>query len=123
MWHGPRIAFFSMLTLSACGASLLIIYWDDNNLIPIFIIMAKFGMAACFSMVFVLHVQVVPVLYSASSFGFCNMFCRFVTIISPLVAQIQYPTPLICEVVVTMSAAVISLLLITDLPKYKLKAK
>ena len=56
MFLGPKLGLFSMYTLSAAGSALLIAFFHNDNLIPYFIIMAKFGISGCFNMVFVLSV-------------------------------------------------------------------
>ena len=108
LYMGPKYAFLSCYLLSAVGSGLLTAFWTNESLIPVFISMAKFGMATCFNMVFIASVQLVPTLFAASAFGFCNVAARTVTMMSSLVANLDYPTPLVVNIVVALCAAVAS---------------
>lgn len=108
LYLGPKPAFLSMYLLSVIGSGMLIKFWTDVSLIPIFITMAKFGISACFNMVFIASVELVPTLFTASAFGFCNVSARMVTMMSSLVAELPYPVPLVVNMIVALIAAVAS---------------
>ena len=87
---------------------MLMMYWTSISLIPIFIVFAKFGISAAFNMTFIASVQLIPTIIAASVFGYCNMVARTITILSPLVAEIVYPVPLVINICAAFLALVAS---------------
>ena len=59
------------------------------------ILVAKFGIASAFNIIYLAHGGLFPVMFAASSFGYCNFFARTFTIASPLLARIEQPLPMI----------------------------
>ena len=59
------------------------------------VIVAKFGVSANFNIVYVAHGDIFPVLFSATAIGYCNFFSRVFSSLSPLLAQMKEPTPMI----------------------------
>lgn len=80
---GAKLGFLSMFVLSIVGSILLIIFFSNLTLLPVFIICAKFGIAASFNMCFMGFVQLIPTIFSTRVFGFCNVLARTVTVLSP----------------------------------------
>lgn len=107
-----------MFLLSLFGTLFLMIFWNNLTLIPFFITMAKFGVSATFNMVFIAFMQLIPTLYTATIFGISNVVARTVTIMSPLIAEMDYPTPLILEIIAVLFACFISQLVVVKLPKF-----
>jgi len=50
---GPKISFACAFLLATLGSSLLLVFWNHLNLIPIFIAREKFGAAGAFNLTFV----------------------------------------------------------------------
>jgi hypothetical protein len=115
---GPKVSFFGMFTLSATGSVLLMLFWDNLSLVPVFITMAKFGISACFNMVFIASVQLIPTKLTGTVFGYSNVLARSITVLAPIVAEINYPTPLIINIATALVAAVASMQLILKMPKF-----
>ena len=53
---------------------------------------AKFGIAACFNLVYVANQHLFPLIAVATSFGVCNVVSRIVTIFAPDVAEMKPET-------------------------------
>lgn len=102
---GPKIAFTSMFLLVILGTILLIIFWDNIGLIPLFITISKFGITAAFNMVYMAATMLVPTMFSSTVFGFSNFTARIITMIAPIMAEMPYPVPLIF----TLGASVLGL--------------
>jgi len=83
---GPKNAFTSMFLFSLVGTCLLMTYHTDENLIPVFITIAKFGISASFNMCFIAFVQLIPTIFSTSVFGMCNVLARTITCLAPVIA-------------------------------------
>ena len=77
---------------------------------------AKFGISAGFCAIYVSHTSIFPVMFAASSFGFCNILARSVTIASPVIAQIEHPIPMICFSMTCIVAGVLASFLRVDDP-------
>ena len=107
-----------MYVVSLFGTVLLMIYYYHVDLIPLFIVLSKFGISASFNMCFISFVQLIPTIFSTRLFGFCNTPARLATVFAPVIASRDYPTPLLFNIVAVSLAAVSSLLIVNDLPKF-----
>ena len=106
------MGFVSMFFLSITGSSLLILFWTNVALLPVFITMAKFGISAAFNMIFIASVQLIPTIVAASVFGYCNVLARSMTVLSPIVAELDYPLPLYINIFAALGAGFTSLFII-----------
>ena len=59
---------------------------QDSYLFPIFILIAKLGIASAFNILYVSHADIFPVLFAATALGFCNFVTRIFTGLSPILA-------------------------------------
>lgn len=109
---GARKSFVTSYLFSIVGSLLLLFFIDDTNLIFIFIIIAKFGISAAFTISFIASIQLIPTIFAASVFGYCNIAARTVTIMSSMVAELEEPTPLIVSASAAFLAAVVSMFII-----------
>lgn len=57
------------------------------------VLIAKFGISSAFNILFVSHQQVFPVLFSATALGILNFTTRIFTGVSPILARMEEPTP------------------------------
>lgn len=109
---GAKQSFVTSYIVSIVGSLLLLRYIDDTNLIFIFIIMAKFGISSAFTISFIASVQLIPTIFAASVFGYCNFSARIVTMMSSIVAELDEPTPLVISASSALGAALVSLFII-----------
>jgi hypothetical protein len=79
---------------------------------------AKFGISACINMSFIGSVDLIPTIFNARVLGIGNVFAGIITIMSPLVAVINYPGPLIINVITSSVAAIAASRLVVNLPKF-----
>jgi hypothetical protein len=81
---GIKKTFAILLTFSVCGGIMIILFGEAHeNLMPIFVIITKIGIAGCFVNVYICMVDVFPTLFLASAFGICNFLARILTIVAP----------------------------------------
>lgn len=59
------------------------------------VLLAKLGLTSAFSNCYLATVDYFPVLYGSRVFGSCNMASRFITILSPFLAEFKYPNPMV----------------------------
>ena len=105
---GPKMGFLSMFIISIIGSVLLFIYHDDLGLIPIFVALAKFGISATFNECYIGFVKLIPAIFVSSVFGLCNFPARFVTVLAPQVAELDYHIVYFSLIIFTILAALIS---------------
>lgn len=109
---GPKMGFSISYIFSILGSVLLLKFWTNTSTILYFIIMAKFGISSAFNMSFIASVQLIPTIFAASVFGYCNVVARTVTMMSSIVAEQEYPTPLVISISTALLAAIASLFIV-----------
>ena len=62
---------------------------------PIFVVIAKFGISGGFTIVYVCNSDVFPTLFCSTAIGICNFASRLLTIFAPQVAEVNPPFPMI----------------------------
>jgi hypothetical protein len=70
---------------------------------------AKGGVKVTFDVCYLGNTFLFPSIFAGTAFGFCNAGAKFSTIFSPMLAEVNPPTPMIVLSVLTSSAAVLSL--------------
>jgi MFS transporter, OCT family, solute carrier family 22 (organic cation transporter), member 4/5 len=100
---------FTFLWIISTVGGLVIIFLGANATVwmPIFVVITKFGISACFIIVYVATVDVFPTLFSATALGFCNFFARVLTIVAPQVAEVEPPVPMIVLTSLCFGAALL----------------
>lgn len=94
---GPKVAFCMSFGVAAGGGLLLILFPDTNvYLVAFFVLVAKFGITFAFVMVYIITPTLFPTSLTATAFGICNVIARFTTIVSPILAELPNPTPMLC---------------------------
>ena len=58
----------------------------ESLMFPIQVLVAKFGIACSFNILYVSHSTIFPVAFAASALGFCNFFARVFSATSPVLA-------------------------------------
>ena len=77
-------------------------------------LLAKFGIASAFNIVYVAHRHVFPTLFASTALGYCQFFARILTAGSPVLAQIQEPLPMWIFTFLAGLAGLLSLCLVVD---------
>ena len=66
------------------------------------------GLNSCFTIIYIGHIDLFPVVFSTTSMGTVNIFARFFTIFAPIVAEVKEPVPEILFTTLCVTAAVVS---------------
>ena len=53
------------------------------------LLLAKSGVSLAFGFAYAIHIELFPSNFLISSFGICNFFCRGITILAPLIAEVE----------------------------------
>lgn len=80
----------------------------DKYIIPIFVLITRFGINSAFTLCYIITADYFPSIVSSRVFGICNLFSRFATILSPMIAELAPPLPmmlysLVCSITMISS--------------------
>jgi len=73
------------------------------------VLLAKFGIASSFNLVYAAHRHVFPTLFASTALGYCGFFARIFSAASPVLATIDEPLPMWFFTLIAGLAAVLSL--------------
>lgn len=93
-------------------------------MIPVFILLAKFGISATFNICYLANALIFPTIFAGTAFGVCNIFAKLATIIAPMLAEVDPPVPMIVFTILSLIAGVLSIFIINEkktITKYKKK--
>jgi hypothetical protein len=80
---GPKVSFIAAYSISIVGSIFYIIFGTANkSLIPVLVLVTKFGVSAGFNLVYLAN-SLFPPIYAATTFGFCNVFARLTSVMAP----------------------------------------
>jgi len=97
---GIRISISMFFVLSfAGGFCILFSEIFSDFFMPIFIVAASCGVEAAFCVAYVANEKIFPILFAATAMGICNLFSRFLTILSAQVGELPPPIPMIVFIV------------------------
>jgi len=83
-----------------------------------FLLSTKFGLSLSFVGVYMGNYYIFPTLFASTAMGVCNVFSRVVTALSPMVAEIDEPIPIIIVIISAVIAFILSIALHTKQPKF-----
>lgn len=96
-----------MFTIALIGGLLTLFLGDEYRyLMPLFILITKFGGIGAFTTCYLATVEVFPTLFASSAMGFCNFFARLITTFAPLLAETEPPMPMIILCTLSMVAII-----------------
>ena len=105
---GPKMGLTSSYLLCLFGSILLMIDWNNLEMVPLYVTIAKFGISSAYNMIYIASVALVPTILSSTVFGYCNVVARVLTIFAPEVAEQAYPFPMILCIMLVLIASIIS---------------
>ena len=91
-------------------------YGVDNSGAPMFsilVFLAKFGISSGFQIAFVAHTHAFPTLFCTTSLGFCQFISRICAALSPVMAGLNEPAPVLIFTITSAIACVAMLKLET----------
>lgn len=97
---------FGLSTL-ACVA--LIYHGIDNQdkwYFPLMVLPVEYGISAAFTIVFVTHNQIFPILFTTTAMGVVNFASRIFAAFAPIIAKEQQPTPLLIIGSLSLASAI-----------------
>ena len=111
---GPKVSFVASFVIGIIGSLFYItLSTSYKSMVPIMVLGAKFGISGSFNVVYLAN-GLFPAVYSSTTFGLCNFFARFASMLAPILAEQPKPIPMLIFCVMAAAAAGVSLLLRTD---------
>lgn len=101
MRYGTQATLFWSFALAAVSGVPLMLSTEP------FAIMAsmmttKFGINICFTLCYIINAEYFPAVVCSRIFGICNIFSRVSTIMSPLIAEVTPPIPMVVYITVCL---------------------
>ena len=118
---GIKISYLTGFTVATAGGLLLIFLFGVTSVMPVFVLLAKFGVSFAFNISYLGTPQLFPVVLTGTAFGICNVFARFSAVMSAPVAEIPDPVPMVIFTFLSVVPGVLSLLLRVNKPEKKEK--
>ena len=90
-WLGLKKSLSMFFFAGALGGLGVILCHNQElslGLMPCFVLLAKFGVAAVFNIVYIANQMIFPVLFVSTALGACNIFARTASVAAPTVAEI-----------------------------------
>lgn len=108
---GTQRTLFGSYALAAIGGVLLILFDQNEVLIMVLMMVTKFGINVCFTLCYIINAEYFPSIVCSRVFGICNIFSRISTILSPLIAEVTPPIPMIIYVLICSVSMIASMFL------------
>jgi hypothetical protein len=109
---GLRFTLCLFFCIALSGSICLLILSDlREDLIPIFILLAKAGVSGTFNLCYLANAQIFPAIFAGTAFGFCNIGAKLATILAPLIAEVDAPTPMIIFTITAAVGGILSLMI------------
>ena len=120
---GVRVTFVYNFILSAIGGILLWKFGDQyEDYTTIFVLFAKFGVSATFTLLYITNNRIFPTLFITTAIGICDSVARPLAATATLVNELTTPDPMSIFAVLAIFAAVASCFL-KPLSEYKDKSE
>jgi hypothetical protein len=94
-WLGYKLAFIIAFLVAGVGGFCIGCVSTGGVGAPFFVIWAKFGISFAFNLGYLAMPLLFPVDITSTCLGVVNVFARFLTIISPVAAEWEEPTPML----------------------------
>ena len=100
------------------GHALMLAFWSNTSFILVVLFLGKMGISASFMISYISFVKLIPSMHSASVFGLSNVMARVSTSVAPVIAELDFPVPIVVNMIMFAVAIVASLNLVEKLPKH-----
>eukprot|EP00347_Sterkiella_histriomuscorum_P011808 403371019 len=84
--------------------------FNSSNILY-YLLFSKFGITVAFNITYVIMGELFPTLLKATAFGICNIIARMITILSPMIALLDQPYPMLIFCNTCLIAGLLSIFL------------
>lgn len=92
---GFKVSFLIGFSLASAGGFCIALCDPNGWVIAIFVLVAKAGIAFAFQISYLAMPLLFPTEIRSTCFGVVNIFARFSSILSPIIAEVPAPTPML----------------------------
>lgn len=94
---GPRATLTIAFSVALLGSISILIWSEDHpGLVPVMLTLVKSGVKVAFDVCYLANSTIFPAIFAGTAFGLCNMGAKVATIMSPLIAEVEAPVPMLC---------------------------
>ena len=112
---GTRLSLVLAFTISLIGSISIVFLGDANpEYVPWMMSLARGGVKVTLDICYLANSLIFPTIFAGTAFGFCNFGAKTATVLAPLLAEIQPPTPMIIFSGVSLVAGFLSLLIVVS---------
>ena len=108
---GAKKTMLASFGCAALGGILLIMAGENQTYILWMMFVTRFGINCAFSLCYIITAEYFPPIVCSRVFGICNLFARLATILSPLLAEITPPFPMVIYIMICIILMIASLFL------------
>ena len=108
--------------IAGIGGILYLIFHNKKALIPIFIILSKMGTSMVNNTGYLANSKLFPPLFSSTSLGLCNLISHLISILAPILAEVNDPYPFIVFVILN-GVSILSAFFLKELMTNDIKVK
>lgn len=108
---GTKVSYLIAWAVAILGGVLMVCFSNVDAAMGVFVLLSKFGVSFSFNNSYLATPMMFPVSLTATAFGLCNMVARLSTILSPVVAEFPFPSPMIVFTIVCIIAFVLTFFL------------
>ena len=117
-YFGAKMTLTVSFAISTVGGVVILAYGlqhEEAWTFVLLVILSKFGIACAMNINFVAHQAIFPPLFASAAMGYCGVLSRLFSTLSPLLAQMDEPLPMICFTITAALSCFLSLFLQTDI--------
>lgn len=112
---GIKLCFIIPYIVAIIGGFLLFAFPSTGITEAIFVLVAKFGICWGYNNCYLSTPLLFPAHLRVRTFGIVHLLASFVTVLAPLIAEVNPPTPMIIFTILSIAALLISTLINTKI--------
>lgn len=110
---GIKMCYITALAIAIVGGVCLVLFPVGGLMEALFILIAKFGISWSFNNCYLSTPLLFPAHLRVRTFGICHLMASFVTVLAPLIAEVDPPTPMIIFTLTCIFILVVSIFIDT----------
>ena len=98
MYHkyGMRVALPIGCAMSLAGSIPLVFLGNiEGAAATVFVLLARCGVKVALDLCYIANSTIFPAIFAGTAFGLCNIGAKLFTILSPMIAELDKPVPMI----------------------------
>eukprot|EP00347_Sterkiella_histriomuscorum_P010242 403377046 len=109
---GLRRSLVIGFSMSLIGSVPLMFEIQNQNAATVMILLARVGMIFMMNVTYLAFSTLFPPIFAQTTFGFAKLIARIITILAPLIAELEAPSPMIVFTIFSILGAIFSMFII-----------